>query len=294
MPLYFWFSTIIGLFWLGTSSVLAEISVQDAKGRTITLERPAQRIVSLAPHVTEMMFALGAGDRIVGTVHYSDFPPEAKEIPRVGGYHQLDLERIYALQPDLVIGWSGGNERNQVETLMEFGLRVFISEPHRITDIITNMETFAVLTGTQSQGEMLLATLRARWTFLGKRYAHRRAVRVFYQIWNSPLMTINSQHMIGDVIRQCGGQNVFGDLPTLIPKIGYEAVIQADPEVIIASGMDEERPEWLNQWLRWSAVSAVRNNHLYFIPPDLIQRHSPRILEGAVLLCEQLEKVRSG
>lgn len=156
------------------------------------------------------------------------------------------------------------------------------------------METFAVLTGTQSQGEMLLATLRERWTFLGKRYAHRRAVRVFYQIWNSPLMTINSQHMIGDVIRQCGGKNVFGDLPTLIPKIGYEAVIQADPEVIIASGMDEERPEWLNQWLRWSAVSAVRNNHLYFIPPDLIQRHSPRILEGAVLLCEQLEKVRSG
>lgn len=284
---------MVGLCWSLMGPAMAEISVQDAKGRTITLQRPAQRIVSLAPHVTEMLFALGAGDRIVGTVHYSDFPPEAKKIPRVGGYHQLDLEQIYALQPDLVLGWSGGNERDQIEMLMKLGLRVFISEPHRVTDIIEGMDVFAMLIGTRPQAEALLDSLRDDWNSLGQRYAHRHPIRVFYQIWNRPLMTINSHHMIDDVIRQCGGRNVFGELPTLIPKIGHEAVIQTDPDVIIASGMGEARPEWLNQWMRWKGLRAVRNNHLYFIPPDLIQRHSPRILQGAALLCEQLERARA-
>ncbi len=287
---------VLCLVWLllgSTGGEAGESVVTDSRGRTVTLAAPARRIVALAPHLTEMLFVAEAGQWIVGTVNYSDYPPEAQAIPQIGGYHQLDLEKIYALKPDLVVAWAGGNEKQEVQQLMDLGFPVFVSEPHRVTDIFQEIQTLSQLTDTREQIRSTLDRLSDEWKKLKETYAHRPPVRLFYQLWNAPLMTINRQHMIDDLISRCGGLNIFADLPTLIPKVGREAVIEANPEVIIASGMGQQRPEWLDGWRQWEGMRAVADNHLFFIPPDLIQRHSPRILQGAALLCDQLERVRS-
>jgi iron complex transport system substrate-binding protein len=275
-----------------SATAQAEISVTDGTGSVVRLAQPAQRIVSLAPHVTEVLFAAGAGERIVGTVDYSNFPEAAKRIRRVGGYSRIDLEAVAALKPDLVIGWHSGNAPAHVDKLKALGLTVYVARPHRFEDIAASIEQYGRLAGTQSSAEPAAATFRQRLAELRLRYASRRPVRVFYQVWQKPLTTINGQQIISDAIGVCGGINVFAELPVLAPKINTEAVLVANPEAIIASGMDEQRPEWLDDWRRWPQLDAVTRGNLFFIPPDLIQRHSPRLLDGAAMLCEQLETAR--
>ncbi len=185
----------------------------------------------------------------------------------VGGYHQLDLEKIYALKPDLIIAWAGGNEQHEVQMLMDLGLPVFVSEPHRVTDIIDETDKLSQLTGTRKETGPFLEQLRSRWQSLEKYSNKKPKVRVFYQLWNSPMMTINSNHMIHDLISRCGGVNVFADLPVLIPRIDQEAVIKANPDIIIASGMSEERPDWLDQWRSWDGIRATNLDNLFSSPP---------------------------
>ena len=271
----------------------ADISVTDGTGSVVRLTKPAQRIVSLAPHITEVLFAAGAGDRIVGTVDFSDYPEAAKRIRRIGSYSGIDLEAVAALKPDLVIGWNSGNAPAHVDKLKAIGLTVFVARPHRFDDIAASIEQYGRLAGTQLSAEPAAARFRQRLSDLRQRYATRRPVRVFYQVWQKPLTTINGQQIISDAIGVCGGRNVFADLPVLAPKISTEAVLVANPEVIIASGMDEQRPEWLDDWRRWPQLNAVARGNLFFIPPDLIQRHSPRLLDGAAMLCEHIDTARS-
>lgn len=272
---------------------LAEVRVTDDLGQTVVLAQPARRIVSLAPHATETLFTAGVGSRIVGAVSYSDYPEAAKTIPRVGGYHNLDLERIAALKPDLVVAWAGGNPPAQIERLRALGLTVYVSEPRKIEDVAYNVERLGALAGDAKAAREAAATFRRRHERLRARYANRPAVKVFYQIWNQPLMTVNGAHLISKAIALCGGVNVFHDLPALAPKVDLEAVLAADPEVIVASGMGQARPDWLDDWRRWPQLRAVRDGNLFFIPPDIIQRHSPRILDGAESLCRDLERVRA-
>jgi iron complex transport system substrate-binding protein len=268
------------------------VSATDDTGRVVTLPRPAQRIVSMAPHLTEILFAVGAGGRVVGAVSYSDYPAEAKKLPRIGGYQQIDLEAVIGLRPDLVVAWRSGNNPGQIEQLKKLGFPVYISEPRRISDVAASMERIGALAGGGAPAARALRDFRARHAGLQARYAGRPPVRTFYEVWNRPLMTVSNAHLIGDVMKLCGAQNVFADLPALTPTINEEAVLAADPEVIIASGMDEARPEWLDEWRRWPKLRAVKAGHLYFVPPDLLQRHSPRILEGAERFCAQVERAR--
>jgi len=280
------------LIALLASSAFAQVRVIDDRGNTVVLEQPARRIVSLAPHVTETLFTAGAGPRLVGAVSYSDYPEAAKSVARVGGYHNLDLERIVALRPDLVVAWAGGNPAQQVERLRALGLTVYISDPHRIEDIAANIERLGALAGTSEMARRSAAAFRARLADLERRYARRRPVNVFYQIWHEPLMTVNGEHVIGRVIELCGGRNVFADLALETPKIDVEAVLAADPEVIAASGMDAARPQWLDDWRHWPRLRAVQDGQLVFIHPDLIQRASPRLLDGAEQLCRALDRAR--
>jgi iron complex transport system substrate-binding protein len=273
--------------------VHAGVAVVDDTGATVTLAQPAQRIVSLAPHVTELLFAVGAGRQIVGAVEYSDYPEAAKAIARVGGYSGFDLEAIVALKPDLVVAWPSGNAQAAVAKLKQLGLKVYLSEPRALDDVAVDLERLSVITGHAAEGQQAASEYRAELKRLQQRYAGATKVRVFYQIWNRPLMTINGQHLIGHVIELCGGQNIFAALPTLAPQVDMEAVLLANPEAIIASGMGYERPEWLNEWRRWPQLAAVKSNSIYVIHPDLINRHSPRILQGAAQMCEQLQAVRS-
>jgi iron complex transport system substrate-binding protein len=271
----------------------AEIVVTDATGADVRLDVAAQRIVSLAPHITELLYAAGAGDKLVGNVDYGDYPVQAKTLPRVGGYTRLDLEAILALKPDLVVAWQSGNPPAALAKLRAIGITVFVSQPDRIADVAVELEHYGQLAGTEAQANAAAARFRARLVALRKQYAQRPVVDVFYQIWKQPLMTINDQQIISDAIHLCGGRNVFGSLLVLAPTVTVEAVLAANPEAIVASGMGDERPEWLDDWRRWNSLTAVARDNLYFIPPQEIQRHTPRLLDGAEKLCRALEATRA-
>ncbi|OGI43955.1 MAG: cobalamin-binding protein [Candidatus Muproteobacteria bacterium RBG_16_65_31] len=281
---------LLGL--LGAAPAPAPTRVPDDAGATVVLAAPARRVVSLAPHVTELLYAAGAGRYVVGAVDYSDYPEAAKRIPRVGGYTGLDLEAIVALRPDLIIAWQSGNPPSQVERLRALGLAVYVSEPRHIEDVATNIERLGRLAGTADAALRAARAFRQRHEALRRRYAARPAVTVFYQIWDRPLMTVNGKQLISDVIHLCGGRNVFADLPILAPTVDVEAVLAADPEAIVASGAGAARPEWFDAWRRWPQLRAVRRDNLFVVPPDVLQRHGPRILDGAEHLCADLETAR--
>lgn len=273
------------------AAAVAAPSVTDDAGERIVLHAPAARVVSLAPHLTELMFAIGAGQQLVGTVAHSDFPTAAQQIPQVGAFNALDLESIVALRPDLVIAWQTGGTAAAEQKLRELGIPVFLSEPHALEDIAKNLRQLGQLVGREKQGRVESDKFLARLKALRKRYHVRRPVSVFYQIWHQPLMTINGQHIISQVIDLCGGRNVFADLPVLAPKISLESVLAKDPQVIVAGGVAAKHPNWKEDWQKWSQLSAVKHQHLFFVNPDLLQRHTPRILQGAEVLCRQLQQV---
>ena len=278
---------------LGSALACAEVSVTDDTGATIRLPRPAQRIVTLAPHLVETLFAAGAGDKLVGTVEYSDFPEAAKKAQKVGGYSRLDLEAIVALKPDLIIAWYSGNAPANIEQLRSFGFPIYVSQPNRIEDVAGEIERIGRLAGTAAQANAAAQEFRTRLANLQKRNGQKPVVRTFYQIWKQPLSTVGGKQIISSVIQLCGGENVFGNLDALAPVVSVEAVVAANPEAIIASGMGEARPDWLDDWKRWTAITAVARNNLFFVPPELIQRHTPRLLDGAEQLCRHLDTARS-
>lgn len=272
----------------------ATVRVVDDAGNSIQLHDPARRIVSLAPHATEMLYAIGAGPQLVGAVSYSDYPAEARELPRVGSYARLDLEAILALKPDLVVAWAGGNPPTQLEQLRAFGIPVYATDPRTVDAVADNLEQLGQLAGVDGSARQTANQFRAKLKDLHARYAAARPVRVFYEIWNQPLMTIGGEHFISDAMGLCGAHNVFAELspPGAALMITEEAVLTADPDAIVASGMGESRPEWLDNWRRWSRLRAVKHDNLFFVPPDLLQRQGPRILEGVALLCGHLDVVR--
>lgn len=282
-------------FWLlsASSALAAGISVRDDTGATVSLAQPAQRIVTLSPHLAETVFAAGAGGQIVGTVDYSNYPEAARRIPRVGGYSRFDLEAVVALKPDLIIAWEGGNAPAHLQKLRRLGLPVYLSQISRLEDIAGEIERIGVLAGTRQSADTAARTFRQRLADLQARYAGRPVVRTFYEVWHQPLKTIGGQQFISSVIRLCGGENVFGTLTATAPDVTVEAVLAANPEAIIASGMGEARPEWLDDWQARPGLLAAQRQNLFFIPPDLIQRHTPRLLDGAERLCQHLETARS-
>ncbi len=284
---------LLVLFYLSLSTnSYAGLSVEDDAGNTVTLVQPAKRIISLAPHVTELLFAAGAGQHIVGAVSYSDYPDAAKKLPRVGAYNAFDLEAIVALKPDLVVAWESANPAAALEKLQALSIPVFYSEPRRLEDVASSLERFGKLAATEDVAKTASAMFRKQLAGLRAKYSTKKPVSVFYQVWHQPLMTINGEHIISQVIELCGGRNVFSDLPTLAPKISLEAALQKDPEVIVAGNSALNHPGWKDDWKRWSDLRAVKNGHLFYVNPDIIQRHTPRILQGAEVLCKQIEMVR--
>ena len=273
------------------------LSVTDDTGASVTLTAPAQRIVSLAPHVTELLFAAGGGARIVGAVSYSDYPPQATSIPRVGDNKSLDLERIVAMKPDLIVVWRHGNALRQIDRLRELHVPLFFSEPHRLDDIPVTIDKLGILLGTSTEAEKASNAFRHDITNLRTRYANQPAVSVFYQVWDDPLMTLNGTHIVSEVIELCGGRNVFADLKPLVPTISTEAVLAADPEAIVtatpgATSSEHALPS-LNTWRKWPSMKAVARGNLFGIDGDLINRPTPRLALGAAALCEDLEAART-
>lgn len=278
---------------LGCAVQAAEVRLTDDSGRSVALAEPARRIVSLAPHITELLFAAGAGERVVGTVAYTDYPAAAQRIPHIGDSAQLDLERIVALKPDLIVVWLHGNSQRQIERLLDLGIPVFYNELRRLDDIARAIEQFGQLAGTESVAVSAATAFRAREAEMRAAYASRRPVTVFYQIWDKPLMTINGDHIISDVIRLCGGKNVFAALTQSVPVISTEAVVTADPEAIFGATTEANPKGDLNSWQNWPRINAVAHDNLFGITADLISRYTPRILEGAQQMCEDLDAARA-
>ena len=272
---------------------LADVVVRDDANNEVRLAAPAKRIVSLAPHITETLFAAGAGKQVVATVEFSDYPAAAQKLPRVGSYAQIDLEAVVAAKPDLVVVWQSGNASASIDKLRALGLKLFVSQPDSIEDVVKTVERFGILAATSTQAKPAATALRKRYERLRQRYSMRPPVRMFYQVWEQPLMTVGGKQIIGSVIRLCGGENVFARLEVLAPTVSVEAVLAADPEVIVAGGMGSRNAAWLDAWRQWPRMTAVAKNNLFFINPDLMQRHTPRLLDGAEQLCQILEKVRS-
>ncbi|WP_246009142.1 cobalamin-binding protein [Vreelandella nanhaiensis] len=266
--------------------------VVDDRDREVCLFNPARRIATLSPGATELTYAAGAGEQVVAVVSYSDYPPEAKQVASVGSHTRIDLEALVSLAPDLVIGWVTGNPAEQLETLEALGMPVFYIEPRTIEGVASAIERLARLAGTEAAGQQVADSFRHQMAQLKTRYAEREPVTTFYQVWDEPLMSVNDQHLIGQVMQLCGGVNVVGEQSRLVPRLDDEAVLAANPEAIVAGGMGEENRHWLTHWEQYPHLSAVANNHLFFVPPSLIQRPTPRLVEGTRILCEQLDSVR--
>ncbi|BFN12272.1 MULTISPECIES: cobalamin-binding protein [Marinobacter] len=283
---------ILGGMLLAFPALASPVCATDDLGKEICLEQPAQRIAALSPGATELAWAAGAGDQVVAVVAYSDYPPAAKEVTSVGSHTRMDMERLLELQPDLVIGWVTGNPTEQLATLREMGVPVFSIEPRSFEAVSDTIERLSALAGTEAAGFAEAERFRKGITDLRARFSGADAVPVFYQVWDEPLMTVNRDHLIGEMIELCGGDNVFGHLERLVPRISAEAVIAANPEAILAGGMGEENRHWLTRWQSFPSLTATERDNLFFIPPSLVQRPTPRMLEGTRLFCEKLEVAR--
>jgi iron complex transport system substrate-binding protein len=292
-PVFLWaFIGVAGAVDIAVQT--SPLSVIDDRGRSIHLDYFARRIISLSPNITELVFAAGAGGKLVGVSRYSDYPEAAKSVPDVGDSSSLDLERIIALKPDLVIAWRSGNTASDIEKLEKLGLTVFVTEATRLEDVSRLLRITGKLAGTSMQAEPAASAYEAELQQIKRSYGDRQQIRVFQLIWHQPLMTVNGSHIISDIIRICGGTNVFASASSLTPVISAESLLEADPQAIISSVSLEFAEIEVRELLRrLSHLSAVRSNHLFFVHPDLIHRQTPRMLQAAKTVCAQLEGVRS-
>jgi len=265
--------------------VSADIHLTDDLGRTVQLEAPAQRVISLIPHATELLYDINAQDQLIATVRYADYPEAAKAKPRVGDYNSLNSEAILTLKPDLIIAYPAGPARTQVDRLIELGIPVFFSDPQRFDAIAQAMRDLGLLTAQVDSANTAASDFEAGIAALEERYAGQSELTVFYEVWHQPIYTLNGDSYISDVIELCGGQNVFADLPMLSPQVSLEAVFAADPDVIVTNS-----PQL---WRQWSQLQAVQTGAFISTDADVLHRPTPSLLIGANQLCVDLERIRS-
>ena len=267
------------------------VQVTDARGVAVQLARPAQRIITLAPHLTELVYAAAAGNRLAGVARFSNHPPEARLLPVVSDAAQFDIERMLALKPDLVLAWQGGTPPEMVARIERIGVPVYVSGAARLADIARAIEAIATLAGTLSASAAARAALDADLRALASRRYADLPVRVFYEIWPKPLMTVSNAHVISEIIKLCGGINVFGALPSLTPEVSREALLAARPEVVLGGSSADTARQFAARWA--GLPPPLDSLPAYRISPDLIQRPTPRLIEGARLVCTRLEGVRA-
>lgn len=273
---------IIWLLCLIAPSVFA-CSVTDDEGHLIQLKQPATRIISLAPDLTELLFTAGAGKKIVGVMRGSDYPPSAKNKMVVASYNQIDAEKIVSLHPDLIVMWGEGTLASEVKKLK---IPVYLSHQRKLTDIPTTLQRLGCLAGTEKAANAAAEKFLKRYATLKKKYARTKKIKIFYQIWSQPLITVNHTSWINDVMDLCGGQNIFANLTGAAPQVDIEAVIAANPDVIIASNTQKN---WQQPWMKWPQITAVKNHQLFTVDADLLERGSTRILSGMEAVCLSLQ-----
>lgn len=290
----------VGLALLAIAPAMASsasIELADDRGVTVRLAVPAQRIVAIAPHLTEIAYAAGAGEKLVAVSAFSDYPPQARRKPRVGDGARVDIERILTLKPDLVLAWKSGNQAADIARLERFGIPVWVSEASRLADIARLLRGVARLAGVADQGEV--AAIRFEHAVQGLRdyYGPLRQgqapLRVFYEIWSEPLITVNRDHLISEIISLCGGVNVFGEVASLTPAVTLEALIAAQPQAVLGGSSTGGEAAFMARW-RGVPIKALRELPAAYVAPDQMQRATPRLVGGIEAVCGHLEALRKG
>ena len=283
------------LAWIllcGAAQAVA-LTVTDDAGIQVTFNAPPQRIISLAPNLTELAYAAGLGSRLVAVSAYSDHPLAANQLPQVGDAFRIDWERLLALKPDMVLAWGSAMSATDRTAFEKLKLNLLVLEPRRLDDVPRALRLLGRIANTDAAAEIAAYAFEKQRNALRSKYAGHSIVRAYIQIAATPLLTVNGKHIISDVLRLCGAQNVFFDAPLLVPAISEEALVNAQPRVMLAVAASDEDQEQVNNLWRSLPLLAVRQGHIGFVHPDLISRSSPRILQGAQEICEQLEMVRN-
>lgn len=270
---------------LPSGTALAALKVTDDAGNTVTLDAPAERVVALAPHIVEMLYAVEAGERLVGVLQGSDYPEAAKQVSRVGSYRGIALEAIMAREPDLVVTWRSGTPRSVVERLKALGVPVYESEPRHLDDVAQDLRDLGRLTGHSKASEQAAEAFESRLD--ASRQTLKETPRVFYQLGHNPLTTLGDGHIVTQAIRHCGGEPLFANRSVLVPEIGREALIEARPEVILSAARSDD---WQRAWQGQDWLPAVHDGHLYTLDPDPISRPGPRLVQGVEQICQALKQ----
>lgn len=257
-------------------------------------ETKPQRIISLAPHTTELAYAAGLGDKLIAASDYSDYPPQALALERVANYRGIKLERILALKPDLVLAWKGGNPPREMEKLEQLGIRIFYSHPASLAAIADTLETLGQFADDPSVAQRAAGDFRQTLTQLEQAYRHQPPVRYFYQLASSPLMSMSGNSWPSQVFSVCGGENIFADSPVAYPQVSKEQVIVRQPEAMFAAfGSAGPDPQVFSLWQSWrEQIPAMRRQQLYQVEVDWLNRPTPRALLAAKTICKQLDEVR--
>ncbi|MDR1311800.1 MAG: cobalamin-binding protein [Burkholderiaceae bacterium] len=264
----------------------------DDAGRQLSLSAPAKRVVTTAPHLVEFLYAAGGGDVIVGVTAHSDYPDEARTLPVIGDNRGVDMERLLALKPDLLVLWKGGNPARLLAEWQRLGIPVFFSDVRRLEDIPDTLERLGTLVGRIEAAKRKADALRREMNRLTRTYRHRTRLSVFYQVSENPMYTVNGKHLISEALRLCGGDNIFAELPVIAPRVNLEAVLEKDPSVIFVSGRKEDGSD-IRFWHAFGALTAVQRKQVYAINPDWVNRPGPRFVEGARELCRLLDLART-
>ena len=254
----------------------------DALGREVTLAGSPKRIIPLAPSLTEILYYLGLGERVAGVTEYSYYPPDAKVKPSVGSYIDPNIEKIISLSPDLVIGTKDGNLPGSVYLLEQARIPVYVVNPRNVRDAISTIDEIGGLCGVSEKARQSVDKLNKRLETVQNAVAARKKPLVFLQINISPVMTVNKNTFHNDLIKLAGGINMTADEPITYPRISIEEVIRKKPDIIIISSMERggEFEKARQDWMKWTSIPAVKNNRVYLIDSDLIDRPSQRIIDG--------------
>jgi iron complex transport system substrate-binding protein len=274
------------------SPARGEVRLVDDRGVAVSLASPAKRIVTLAPSLAELAFAAGAGDRVAGVSTYTDFPEAATRLPVVGSHGRVDVERVLALEADLVLAWQSGNPARDLDRLARLGVPVFVTEPRRLEDIARILRAIGTLAGTEATADAAAREFESEVRALAVAAGAPR-LRVLFEIWHEPLLTVNDAHLIGDMLARCGGENVFGAVPFLTPRIAREQMLAADPDLIVSSAGTGDRAEAIALWRDVASLRAVRSGAVYAVAPGAVHRQGPRVLEGMRALCASIAAAKS-
>lgn len=276
-----------------SAAVIVRAAAVDDFGRSVSPAHSPPRIVSLAPGATEMLFAAGAGRLIVATSEYSDEPAAAKQLPRIGDSNAVDMERLVVLRPDVVVVWPGGNNAAQIGKIESLRIPIYRHRIDSLNDLPASLRRLGVLSGTQTVADANAARLQARLHELRAKYGNRKPVRVLLQVWNKPIYTVGGKHIMSDVLKVCGAENVFGDLQDLGPAVELEAVIARNPEMIVAAAPRPASAEWAQDWKKLPSLRAVKANNVVVFEDQRLSRLGPSVVDAGEALCKEIDAARS-